>query len=75
VSLTNPQRKKSHGVRSVERGALQTITADTLHRVWDEFDYRDIVVRVAQCAQIEGLCLMHDKRGQLLLLTVYVVPV
>ena len=29
--------------------ALQTITADMLHRVWDEFDYRVDVCRVTQC--------------------------
>ena len=35
--------------------ALQTITADMLHRVWDEFDYRADVCRVTQGAHIEGL--------------------
>ena len=35
--------------------ALQTITADMLHRVWDEFDYRVGVCRVTQGAHIEGL--------------------
>jgi hypothetical protein len=35
--------------------ALQTITADMLHRVWDEFDYREDVCRVTQGAHIEGL--------------------
>jgi hypothetical protein len=35
--------------------ALQTITADMLHRVWDEFDYRVDVCRVIQGAHIEGL--------------------
>ena len=35
--------------------ALQTITADMLHRVWDEFDYRVDVCRVTQGAYIEGL--------------------
>jgi hypothetical protein len=35
--------------------ALQTITADMLHRVWDEFDYRVDVCRVTQGAHIEGL--------------------
>jgi len=34
---------------------LQTITADMLHRVWDEFDYRVNVCRVTQGAYIEGL--------------------
>ena len=31
------------------------ITADMLHRVWDEFDYRVDVCRVTQGAHIEGL--------------------
>ena len=35
--------------------AMQTITADMLHRVWDEFDYRADVCRVTQGAHIEGL--------------------
>jgi hypothetical protein len=35
--------------------ALQTITADMLHRVWDEFDYCVDVCRVTQGAHIEGL--------------------
>jgi hypothetical protein len=35
--------------------SLQTITADMLHRVWDEFDYRVDVCRVTQGAHIEGL--------------------
>ena len=35
--------------------ALQTITADMLHRVWDEFDCRVDVCRVTQGAHIEGL--------------------
>jgi hypothetical protein len=35
--------------------ALQAITADMLHRVWDEFDYRVDVCRVTQSAYIEGL--------------------
>ena len=35
--------------------ALQTITADMLHRVWDEFYYRVDVCRVNQGARIEGL--------------------
>jgi hypothetical protein len=35
--------------------ALQTITADMLHGVWDEFDYRVDVCRVTQGAHIEGL--------------------
>jgi len=55
--------------------ALQTITADKLHRVWDEFDYRGDVCRVIPGAHIEGLWLTQKKLGQLPLLTVYVVPV
>jgi hypothetical protein len=35
--------------------ALRTITADMLHRVWDEFCYRVGVCRVTQGAHIEGL--------------------
>jgi len=35
--------------------ALQTITADMLHRHWDEFYYRVDVCRVTQGAHIEGL--------------------
>jgi hypothetical protein len=35
--------------------ALQAITVDMLHRVWDEFDYRVDVYRVTQGAHIEGL--------------------
>jgi hypothetical protein len=35
--------------------ALQTITADMLHRVWDEFGYRVDVCGVTQGAHIEGL--------------------
>jgi hypothetical protein len=55
--------------------ALQTITADLLHRVLEEFDYRVDVCRVTQGAHIERLWLTHEKLGQLSLLTVYVVPV
>ena len=55
--------------------ALQTITADMLHPVGDEFDYRVDVCRVAQGKHIERLWLTHEKLGQLPLLTVYVVPV
>ena len=36
--------------------ALQTITADTLHQVWDEFDYRVDVCRVTQSAHIDVCC-------------------
>jgi len=54
---------------------LQTITADMLHRVWDEFDYRVDVCRVTQGAHTGGLWLTREKLGQLPLLTVYVVPV
>jgi hypothetical protein len=35
--------------------ALQAITADMLHWVWDEFDYRVDVCRVTQGAHNEGL--------------------
>jgi hypothetical protein len=35
--------------------ALQTITADMLNQVWDEFDYSVDVCRVTQGAHIEGL--------------------
>jgi hypothetical protein len=35
--------------------ALQAITADRLHRVWDEFDYRVDVCRVTKGAHIEGV--------------------
>ena len=35
--------------------AMQTITADMLHRVWDEFDYRVDVCRVTQGTHIEGM--------------------
>jgi hypothetical protein len=52
-----------------------SITADMLHRVWDEFDYRVDVCRVTQGAHIEGLWLRHEKLGQFSLLTVYVVSV
>ena len=54
--------------------ALQTNTADMIHRVWNKFDYRVDVCRVTQGAHNEGLWLTHEKLGQLLLLTVYVVP-
>jgi hypothetical protein len=55
--------------------ALQAITADMLHRVWDEFDYRVDVCRVTQGAHIEGLSLTHEKLGHLPPLMVFVVPV
>ena len=35
--------------------AVQTITADMLQRVWDEFDYRMDVCRVTQSAHIKRL--------------------
>jgi hypothetical protein len=41
-----------------------------LHQVWDEFDYRVDVCRVTQGAHIEGLRVVHEKFGQLQLLTV-----
>jgi hypothetical protein len=37
--------------------ALQTVTADMLHRVWDECDYRVDVCHVTQGAHIERLWL------------------
>ena len=40
--------------------ALQNITADMLHRVGDEFDYRVDVCRVTQRAHIEGLWLTQE---------------
>jgi hypothetical protein len=43
------------GLRDRITHALQTITADMLHRVWDEFDYRVDVCRVTQGTYIEGL--------------------
>jgi len=55
--------------------ALQIITADVLHRVWDEYDYHVYVCHVTQGVHIEGLWLTHEKFWQLLLFTVYVVPV
>jgi hypothetical protein len=53
------------------KGFLQTITADMLHRVWDEFDYSVDMYR----AHMEGMWLVYEKLGQLPLLTVCVVPV
>jgi hypothetical protein len=35
--------------------AMQIITADMSHQVWDEFDYRVDVCRMTQGAHIEGL--------------------
>ena len=35
--------------------ALQTITAEMLHRVWNEFDYSVDVCCLTQGADIEGL--------------------
>jgi len=35
--------------------ALQTITADMPHRIWDECDYRVDVCRVTQGAHIKGM--------------------
>jgi len=35
--------------------ALQTITADMLHQVWDQCDYRVGVCRVTQRAHVDGL--------------------
>jgi hypothetical protein len=50
--------------------ALQAITADMLHRVWDEFEYRVDVYFMTQ-----GLQLTHEKLGQFQLLMIYFVPV
>jgi len=47
MSLTELRARITH--------ALQTITADMLHRVWDEFDYRVDVWHVTKGAHIEGL--------------------
>jgi hypothetical protein len=44
-----------HEFRDRITHALQAITADMLHRAWDEFDYRVDVCRVTQGAHIEGL--------------------
>jgi hypothetical protein len=44
-----------HEIRDRITHALQAITEDMLHRVWDEFDYRVDVCRVTQDAHIEGL--------------------
>jgi hypothetical protein len=35
--------------------ALQTITVDMLHQVWNEFDYHVDVCHVTQAAHVEGL--------------------
>jgi hypothetical protein len=43
------------GLRDRITHALHTITADVLHRVWDEFDYRVGVCRATQGAHTEGL--------------------
>ena len=48
---------------------------ESFYETWDEFDYRVDVCCVTQGAHIEGLCLTHEKLGQLPLLTVYVLPV
>jgi hypothetical protein len=49
--------------------ALQAMTADMLHRVWDESDYRVDVCRVTQGAHIEVLNYGNEK----LVLTAYFV--
>ena len=51
--------------------ALQTITADMLHRVWDKFDYRVDVCRVTQGTHIEELWLTL----RLLMSYVYGAPI
>jgi hypothetical protein len=55
--------------------ALQTITAEMLHRDLDEFVYCVDLCRVIQGTHIEGSSLMHEKVGHLPLLTLYVLPV
>jgi len=37
------------------RTAIETITADMLHTVWNELDYRVDVCRITKCAHIEQL--------------------
>jgi hypothetical protein len=44
-----------HCPRPSRNFALQAITADMIHRIWDEFDYCVDVYRVTQGAHIEGL--------------------
>jgi hypothetical protein len=51
----NISRWYRHEIRYWITHALQAITADMLHRVWDEFDYRVDVCRVTQGAHMEGL--------------------
>jgi hypothetical protein len=51
----SPLPTSIHEIRDRITHALQAITADMLHRVWDEFDYRVDVCRVTQGAHIEGL--------------------
>jgi hypothetical protein len=43
--------------------ALQAITADMLHQVWDKFHYCVDVCHVSQGAHIEGLWVAHEKLG------------
>jgi hypothetical protein len=43
-----------HELRDQITHALQAITADMLHWVWDEFDYRVDVCRVTKGAHIGG---------------------
>jgi hypothetical protein len=59
-----------HELRDRITHALESITADMLHRVWDEFDYSVDVRRVRQAAYIGDFYLAHEKVGQLPLLTV-----
>jgi hypothetical protein len=54
--FNEPPKERNRMVLDPANGvALQTITADMLHRAWDEFDYRVDVCRVTQGAHIEGL--------------------
>jgi hypothetical protein len=50
-----PLRMSLKELRDRITHALQTITADMLHRACDEIDYRVDVCRVTQGAHIEGL--------------------
>ena len=40
---------------STNRTAIETITADMLHTVWNELDYRVDVCRITKGAHIEHL--------------------
>ncbi|PNF23476.1 hypothetical protein B7P43_G07720, partial [Cryptotermes secundus] len=53
--LVPPLPTSIHELRDRIAHALQAITVDMLHRLWDEFDYRVDVCRVTQGAYIGGL--------------------